>query len=462
MTTGAMEPVHTRGQRDLAAIAMLFVALVYAAVDHGGFFRTGFRVVVLLILAAVVLSLLGLPASARDLSAPLLAVSALALWYLVSAVVADDVAGAAPAVELLVSMAAVLVVVRRATPRERELILYGILFVGLIVAISGWVGLVWRRTPLAIQDTCCGGIWRAASTITYANGAAAFLTMCVLVALALLARARRTRPLLLVVFVLLLGLSATLSRGGWLGLLIGLVVLAALDGVRAFLRGWPAFVGAAVAAAALLPVLSLAHGRHIALACAGLVIGALITVMPAIWVAVAMAVLALGVAGVPGARHSVHDNWETIGRGRFTTSSPDRARAVDAAFRLARQHRVTGVGPGHVDLVWESPNPSFPDQMHGRYAHNEYVQVLAETGDVGFAVLVCGMAATGIAVWRRRRRPKPMAAAGCIAALVALGVHSATDYLWHIPVIPLTAAVLVAALLPNEEAERSVARLPEV
>ena len=72
----------------------------------------------------------------------------------------------------------------------------------------------------------------------------------------------------------------------------------------------------------------------------------------------------------------------------------------------------------------------------------------------GFAVLACGIAATGVAAWRRRRRPGAMAEAGCIAALVALAVHSFTDYLWQIPVIPLTAAVLVGLLLPNEETER--------
>jgi O-antigen ligase len=448
-----MEQVQTRDRLDLAAVSLLFVALVYAAVDHGGFFRTGFRVAVLLILAAAVLSLLRLPASARDLNAPLLAVSALALWYVVAAVVAGDVAGAAPALELLAALAAVLVIVRRATKRDRERLLYGVLFVGMVVAITGWVGLVWRRTPLAIQDTCCGGIWRAASTITYANAAAALLTMCLLVAVSLLARARRTRPLLLIVFVLLVGLLATLSRGGWLGFLIGLVVLAVIDGIGAFVRSWPAFLGAAVAAAALVPAMPLTHHPHIVLACAGLLAGALITLLPAVWVVTAMGALALVVVIVPGPRHSVRDNWETIGRGRFNTSSPDRTRALDAAFRLAGEHRVTGVGPGHVDLVWRSTDPNLPGLMHGRYAHNEYVQVLAETGDVGFAVLVCGLAATSVAVYRRRRSSESVAAAGCIAALVALGVHSATDYLWHIPVVPLTAAVLVAVLLPSDGTE---------
>src|SRR5712691_1413745 len=58
-----------------AAMVILFVALVYAAIDHGGFFRTGFRVVFLLVLVAATFSLSRMPAAARDLSVALVAAS---------------------------------------------------------------------------------------------------------------------------------------------------------------------------------------------------------------------------------------------------------------------------------------------------------------------------------------------------------------------------------------------------
>ncbi len=432
-----------------AAIALLFVALVYAAIDHGGFFGTGFRVVVLLVLVAATLSLSRLPASARDLGVPLVAASCLGLWYVISAVVAGDAAGAAPAVELLIALVAVLVIVRRAAKRERQLLLRGVLFVGMIVSLTGWVGLVWRKTPLALQDTCCGGMWRAASTITYPNAAAALLTACFLVALAMLATTDRPQPLRLVAFVLLVGLLATVSRGGGIGLLAGLATLAALDGRRAFVRGWPAFVGALIAMTSLLPSLRASQDPHIALACAGLLAGAVVAVMSASRVAIVTAALALTVVVVPVVRQPVLDGWRTIERGRFTTSSPDRTRALEAAFRLTRDHPIAGVGPGRVDLTWHTTYLLLPVEMHLRYAHNEYVQVLAETGSIGFVLLICGLAAAGITVWRRRRNPDALAAAGCLAAIVALGVQSSTDFLWHVPLIPLSGAVLVAAVLPG-------------
>lgn len=43
----------------------------------------------------------------------------------------------------------------------------------------------------------------------------------------------------------------------------------------------------------------------------------------------------------------------------------------------------------------------------------------------------------------RETAPSPGLWAGATAGLVALAVHSALDFLWHIPAIPLAGAVLV-------------------
>ena len=181
----------------------------------------------------------------------------------------------------------------------------------------------------------------------------------------------------------------------------------------------------------------------------GLVAGAVVAVASQRAVAVLITAFAFAVAVVPGLHHPLADGWRTVEHGRFTTTSPDRTQAVRAALRLARDHPIAGVGPGQVDLTWRATVLGTPLQEHLRYAHNEYVQVLAETGGVGFVILVGGIAATGITLWRRRRRTDAVAGAGCIAAIVAIAVHSASDYLWHIPVIPLIGAVLVAVVLPG-------------
>ena len=89
-----------------------------------------------------------------------------------------------------------------------------------------------------------------------------------------------------------------------------------------------------------------------------------------------------------------------------------------------------------------------------RYAHNEYVQVVAETGAVGLALVGMLFVAIGATI---RRGSSDVAAfgtrSGVAAALVALGVHSAVDFLWHVPIIPLIAAVLVGLTTPRHREE---------
>jgi hypothetical protein len=429
------------------AVALVVAALVDAAIDHGGFFRPGFRVVVLLLLAAVAISFSSRAAGAHDLSAPVAALGALALWYLVAAGAAHDIGSAVPSVAMLGALAATFVVARRASRREREILLGAVILVGLVVAVTGWVGFVGRRTPLALPDQCCGGVWRAASTITYANAAAATISMSLLVAFSLLATTTRPRLVRLVCFALLLGLLATLSRGGMIGLVVGLATLAAVGERVSFVRGWQVGVGGAVAGAALLPSLHLSQGRHVALACVGALVGAAISVSSARQALIAVVSSAALVAAVPAVRTPMLDGFAAVAHGRVTASSPDRTRALDDAWHLAGTHLFAGVGPGHVDLMWHEATPFGTVQLHLPYVHDEYVQVLVETGLPGFALLVAGLAATARAVIRRRRAPDVIAAAGGCAALAAVAVQSAFDFLWHVPIVPLIGTVLAAIAL---------------
>lgn len=88
--------------------------------------------------------------------------------------------------------------------------------------------------------------------------------------------------------------------------------------------------------------------------------------------------------------------------------------------------------------------------MTGRYVHNEYLQVLAELGFVGLALLIVLLASLAWAVWRGRpHAPSTAVWAGAAAGLAALAVHSALDFLWHLPAIPLAGAVLAGLVLPT-------------
>jgi hypothetical protein len=67
-------------------------------------------------------------------------------------------------------------------------------------------------------------------------------------------------------------------------------------------------------------------------------------------------------------------------------------------------------------------------------------------------VLLAGLAAVALAIRKARPHTRTPATAAGVAALVALAVHSSFDFLWHVPLIPLAAAVIVGTLLPTSSA----------
>ena len=88
--------------------------------------------------------------------------------------------------------------------------------------------------------------------------------------------------------------------------------------------------------------------------------------------------------------------------------------------------------------------------MTSRYVHNEYLQVLAELGFVGLALLVVLLASLARTIWwGRTHAPSTAVWAGVAAGLAALAVHSGLDFLWHLPAIPLAGAVLAGLNLPT-------------
>jgi O-antigen ligase len=158
----------------------------------------------------------------------------------------------------------------------------------------------------------------------------------------------------------------------------------------------------------------------------------------------ALVVLAAGAGLAVGGRGG--DGPATGASTRLTIASPDRAAEARAALQLAAERPLTGTGPNRAVLTWVQNNR----RVTSRYTHNEYLQVLAELGFVGLALLVVLFASLARAVWRGRpHAPSTASWAGAAAGLAALAVHSALDFLWHLPAIPLAGAVLAGLVLPT-------------
>jgi O-antigen ligase len=142
----------------------------------------------------------------------------------------------------------------------------------------------------------------------------------------------------------------------------------------------------------------------------------------------------------------VGDAARTVAGARLNLSSPDRGAALRAALRVTAAHPLAGAGPGHAELRWGEPDGGI---QFFAYAHNEYVQLGAELGLVGLALLAVLLVAFARLLWRARATgPAGAAWAGAVAALAAFAVHSGFDFVWHLPAVVLTVMLLVGAVLP--------------
>jgi hypothetical protein len=427
---------------------LLVVALVVAIAAQGAYYGAGQQVVTIVLLLVLLAALRARSWSSDDaLLGPVGAGAALAGWAAVSAAVAGDLTAALPVIALLAGVLVVLLAARRLTWGQRDALAAAVVAVGTLTAATGWVGVAWRVTPWALQDH---GLWRAATTLTYANAAAGLLVPLTLLAVARLA-ARPGVPATVAACLLLIGAGATLSRGGALALAVGATVLAWLLGPGRTLRAaGPPTLGAVVALVGLAPSMPAGSPPRPALAAAALVVGVTVAVGVAhlrgrllafglaAAVVAACAVLAVG-GRTPDTAVSLTDT-------RLTLASPDRAAAARAALQVAAERPLIGTGPDRAVLTWVEDNR----RVTSRYAHNEYLQVLAELGFVGLALLVVLLASLAWTIWRgRRHAPSTATWAGAAAGLAALAVHSALDFLWHLPAIPLAGAGLAGLLLPT-------------
>jgi hypothetical protein len=419
---------------------LLLGALSVALLAQGAYYLRA-QVYVGALIGAALLVIPGLTRLASSDRAVAFPVGGLAGWAVIDAAVHHNLRGAVPYVALLAGVVAVLVACSRLDEAARDLLLVGLIACGVLIAVLGWLGLVFHQARWTWQGQ---GLWRASSTLTYPNATAVILAMLALLTLALLTAAPRSVPLLLATTVVLTGLVATLSRAGLLALAVGVLVLGALLGPRVVVRaGGAPVLGAAVAAIGLVPAMT-ARTPHPTAAFLALIAGLGISaVLPVIRLpraavnGLALLVLALGVM-------TVHTAIGAIGDARLTVDDPERAASFRAAVEVFIHHPVTGAGPGLPTLTWASGSGI----SVYRYAHNEYLQVLAELGAIGGLLLV-GLLLVIVRRLYRARRGSGTVAAGALAATTALAVHAGFDFVWHIPAIPLLAAALVGLASPE-------------
>jgi hypothetical protein len=297
--------------------------------------------------------------------------------------------------------------------QTRQAAALGVACLGAAGAAVGFLGLTFRWFPMAMPAQ---GLWRLATTLTYSDAAGLVLAVCLLVALGADLQPRLVR---IAVCLCAGGFLATQSRGAYVAFACGCVLVPWRRYVR-FAVPLVAGVGLGVAAVASSPD----AGRVPWLA---VLVVVAVSVSAAAWKPVPRVLASHGVRAVAvvvllcvltAAALLVHHE---IGLRAFAPSDQDRSVEWTAALHQWASAPYFGVGPDRL-LVFQSA-----DGTYAHFAHNEYLQIGADAGAVGLALLL----ACGVAVSRVVRRFDVLSSCAC-AALVCWAVAGVFDFDWHL------------------------------
>ena len=123
-----------------------------------------------------------------------------------------------------------------------------------------------------------------------------------------------------------------------------------------------------------------------------------------------------------------------------------RTEVARYSVDLVREFPVLGTGAGsfyNTYLRYRTPR-----ELYWDHAHNDYVEIAADTGLVGLGILagfVVLTAARAILILMRRRSSLPRGIAfGSLMAMVAIAIHSTVDFNLQLPANALTLVIVMA------------------
>jgi O-antigen ligase len=159
-------------------------------------------------------------------------------------------------------------------------------------------------------------------------------------------------------------------------------------------------------------------------------------VRTALLVGAGLTLVALLTTTAIGLKHEPGGHVGLIDRIAHATLTERRAVLWSDAIDLLRSQPFTGVGPGR----FRTHSPTALADSDALWAHNEYLEVAAETGIPGL-ILVVGIVLWGFArLWGASADVRSVPA---VVVLVGAAIHATIDYIWHFPPVPIALAALV-------------------
>jgi hypothetical protein len=487
--------------------------VVWMAWQEGGYFPWSFLTAGAIAFAALAMLLaLGVPRHRLSTHAlvGLAALTALAGWTGLSALWSTTPDGALLALQrdLLYAGLFALALIAAGSGRFTRQVVWMVLATILLITGAGLVSRIYPGILAGGEGSPAFTRYRLDYPLGYWNAFGALAAMGTVLGFGLsadprspvLARAAAAGGAVLMFVAMYL----SLSRGAWLALAVGLVVLAALGAWRGSLLFSALIVGVASTLAVLrlgsYPALTdspasgsgqaaagEAYGPQLILLAAGavvaqgmvaagrtspflmlalrrtfrpLAIGA--CVLLALFAIVVYGLRASSVEGWSAARLDsasdfVSRQWEDFlrpttfsetGTARLTTAKGTRSDLYRVAFDGFEARPVLGEGAGSFEYRWMRTR-RVDEKV--RNAHSLELETLGELGLVGGLLLITFLGSVVVAAVRARVRPGGLARSQAAAVGAACSVwvaHSMVDWDWQMPALTGTALILAATLYP--------------
>lgn len=487
---------------------------MWTAWSAGGYFPSSYLTAGVVAYAVLAVVLVVRPPHYALSTQALLAIAALALlaiWSGLSArwSLAPDVAVAEMQRNLVYAGVFGLAVIGAGSGRLARQLVWGTLCALLVIAVGG---LLSRLYPDVVRDTIPQAVaagYRLGYPFGYWNAFGAVCAMGTVLALGLAADPRSRVTLRAAAagasVLLATAMYLSLSRGAWLALGAGILVLALLGSERLSLLLSAAIVGLfsllAIAQVASFPALVEEATRPPGQLASGHEFGPQLLVLVGL-AAVTQGVIAAGraspnlmqalrrvfrpliigagivavliVAGVYAVKTAaverrsaqalvtanawVERQWDEFNRptifsqegsARLSSARGTRSDYYRVALNGLRAHPLRGDGGGSFEVRW---NRERRVDETVRNAHSLYHETLGELGLVGFGLLAFFLGSIVFAAVRSRLRPGALSRSQTAAVGAALAVwlaHNAFDWDWQMVAVTAPGLILAATLLPS-------------
>ena len=389
-----------------------------------------------------------------------------------------------------------LCVVRRNTVRSL------VTGVGTAIGVISALALLSRLHPSLFPSDQVAAFFPGSQTrlsypLNYANGTGEFLALGIPLLLMIVSSGRTLAGRALgasTIPIAVLGLVLTISRGGIIAAIIGVLAFYALAPHRLskLAAGVPAAAGSAILIAAIVDRPAVRNDLSTSLAvsqrheliflvlavCTGVAAAQVLIDLTgqqikrpralrisrhnARWLTATSLVVALAVAIAAGAPGKLAHEWRVFKR-PATTSVGGISRLGTSAgsdlyqYWVAQVHAfetqpLSGIGPGTFQFYWAEHQPVTEPARNG---HSLFLQTLAETGLVGL-VLLAGFLLVLLATGTKRalrassRSATRATYAAATASLLAFCAAAGYDWVWLLPAVAIVPLLLGAAILGSD------------